>query len=292
MTISRPMLAETIVDVATLKFPLRASVKLDGIRCLIVHGKAMTRRFKPIPNRFVREYLEANAPDGLDGELMLEDKTFNEIQSAIMSESGEPDFEYRVFDYVCKNLSVPFEERYFSLFDLVLPERIKPVIHLPFTNLSDLLKYEERALQYGCEGIMTRDPKGFYKCGRSTLKQGWLLKLKRFADSEARIISFEELMHNKNEAEINELGLTKRSNAKAGMIPANMLGQFQVQDIHTGQQFWIGTGVGLTQELRRDIWENKANYADKIIKYKYQPAGQKDLPRFPVYIGWRDERDM
>jgi hypothetical protein len=30
----------------------------------------------------------------------------------------------------------------------------------------------------------------------------------------------------------------------------------------------------------------------RIVKYRYQPAGMKDVPRFPAYLGFRDVRDM
>jgi hypothetical protein len=71
-----------------LPFPVLATPKLDGIRCLKLGGKALTRSFKPISNRFVREWIEANLPDGVDGELMLRDGTFSETTSAIGRRDG------------------------------------------------------------------------------------------------------------------------------------------------------------------------------------------------------------
>src|SRR5688572_14503491 len=111
----KPMLAATIKDIKELTFPLLASPKLDGIRCVILNGKAVTRNLKPIPNDFIRNFLESHPElDGLDGELMLNDPPapkkieieegeggldFNHVQSAVMSSDGEPDFYYAVFDY-------------------------------------------------------------------------------------------------------------------------------------------------------------------------------------------------
>jgi DNA ligase-1 len=31
---------------------------------------------------------------------------------------------------------------------------------------------------------------------------------------------------------------------------------------------------------------------DKLAKFRYFPHGMKDAPRHPVFIGWRDERDL
>ena len=83
--IKKPMLAGTMKNEALLKFPVLASPKLDGFRCLKLDGKCLTRSFKPLGNNFVREWIEANVPDGMDGELMLADPkaTFGEISSAL-----------------------------------------------------------------------------------------------------------------------------------------------------------------------------------------------------------------
>lgn len=293
--ITRPMLAETLDVLEAVKFPVMVSPKLDGIRCLIVDGKALSRKFKPIPNHFVRNWLEANLPDGIDGELMVPGKSFNEVQSAIMSEDGEPDFEFCAFDLCNGGLSEPFADRYEQLYNYVLDRELKHlklVEHVVVDSIEGLLAYEQECLDAGYEGVMLRSPDGGYKCGRSTLKQAWLLKLKRFADSEAEILGFEELMNNNNEKVTNELGLSKRSSHKAGKSGANTLGKFKVRDVTTGVEFEIGTGEGLTQVLRKAIWDRRESFLGKLVKYKYQPAGQKDLPRFPVWLGFRDERDM
>ena len=98
--ITKPMLAGKCEQPEALRFPVLATPKLDGIRCLKIEGRALTRSYKPISNRFVREWIEANLPDGVDGELMLRGGTFNATTSAIGRESGEPDFVFHVFDYV------------------------------------------------------------------------------------------------------------------------------------------------------------------------------------------------
>lgn len=299
--ITRPMLAETLDVLEGIKFPVLVSPKLDGIRCVIVGGKALSRKFKPIPNHYVRNWLEANLPNGLDGELMVNGKNFNEVQSAIMSEDGEPDFVFTAFDHVhdVHGLNEGYAKRFDRLTDYVgslrnqgLGKHLSLVPHRIVNSIEELLAFEEQCLEQEFEGVMLRHPDGGYKCGRSTLKQAWLLKLKRFADSEAEILGFEELQTNNNEKVKNELGLSKRSSHKAGKVGADTLGKFRVRDINTGVEFEIGTGEGLTQVLRKEIWETRDKYLGKLVKYKYQPAGQKNLPRFPVWLGFRDERDM
>jgi DNA ligase-1 len=226
----------------------------------------------------------------LDGELMIAGKPFNEISSAVMSEDGEPNFEYHVFDCVQTSDKMPFHIRNADLHKLHLPAYCKIVEQKQINSPLELLQYESELLAKNYEGVMVRSLNSPYKNGRSTLREGYLLKLKKFIDSEAEILGFEEKLHNNNVATVDELGHTKRSTHKENMIPANTLGTFIVKDIHSNLEFRIATG--LDDSLRKTVWDNRSAYLGKLIKYKFQPSGVKDLPRFPVFIGFRDERDM
>ncbi len=300
MSLTRPMLAAAIKDVNDIDFSkgVLVSPKLDGIRCIKVNGKALSRSFKPIPNHFIRNWVEANLPDGIDGELMLaHTATFQEITSAVMSHSGEPDFSFCAFDLVREDLAEPFVSRYKRLMAYVESREmdsgiLELVPHTTLFTVEELDLYERTNLALGFEGVMVRDPQGQYKCGRSTAKQGWLLKLKRFEDSEAVILGFEEQMTNTNEKEVNELGLSKRSSKQEGKVGANTLGKFQVKDLHSGVEFEIGTGIGLTQELRKEIWENHDQYRGQLVKYKFQNFGVKEKPRSPIFLGFRSSDDL
>jgi DNA ligase-1 len=297
--IKRPILAEKIEpsELENLKYPVLVSPKLDGIRCLIVDGKALSRSFKPIPNLFIQSLLSKQEFNGLDGELILEGKTFNETQSIVMSESSEPvDFVYYCFDYVGKNgLNHPFELRLKDLGEVVQESKSKWMVAVPqlLAHSSEtIITTETTFLSQGYEGLMIRGCDSPYKNGRSTKKEGYLLKLKKFEDAEAVVIGFVEATTNTNELEKNELGLSKRSHKKAGKVRAGYLGAFLVKDLKTGTEFEIGTGDGLTKDLRAYIWNNQDKYLNKLIKYKHQPSGSKDKPRFPVWLGFRDERDL
>ena len=88
--------------------------------------------------------------------------------------------------------------------------------------MDELIAFEELKLCEGYEGIMLRDPFGRYKHGRSTLKEGGLAAIKRFVDAEARIVGTYEQMENTNEKQINELGRSSRSHAKAGKLAGDV----------------------------------------------------------------------
>ena len=96
-----PMLAKTAV-LSKIKYPVLASPKLDGIRCLIVKCAAVSRKFKPIPNHYTRSLFSRASLDGFDGELIVGNPgapdCYNVTDSGVMTREGEPDVRYYVFD--------------------------------------------------------------------------------------------------------------------------------------------------------------------------------------------------
>jgi DNA ligase 1 len=293
--LTKPLLAANIADLNLLKWPLIASPKIDGTRALKIDGNVVTRTFKPIPNKFIRSTLSKHLPDGIDGEIIV-GSTFQECSSAIMSHEGEPKFTFYAFDIViCGLLQRSYDKRIIDLktwhntttenFLKILPTQL-------INNLDEFLIYEKNIILQGHEGVMLRSPSGPYKCGRSTFEEHYLLKYKKFETSEAIVIGFTEMMHNNNESKKSNIGTNKRSLKKSGMFPSDTLGTFIVKDIKTGIQFEIGTGEGLTQSFRKDIWISREQYLGKIIHYKHQPHGTKEKPRLPVFLGFRNVIDI
>ncbi len=297
MTISKPLLA-VAAEIENIKFPVIASPKLDGIRCLKVNGKVVSRNFKPIPNKYIRTILEKILPDGADGEIIVGD-TFQDVTSGVMSFDGEPNFTYHMFDYVKDSLDKPFIDRLKDMENWIFgyylstdDRKIKFVESVLINNQKQLDELEERYLKLNYEGVMIRSVDGRYKCGRSTVKEGILLKIKRWQHSEARITGFGEKMRNENEATIDALGHTERSTHKEGMVPADTLGKIFGEDIHHPEWGQMRFGSGLNDELREKIWSNQEEYLGKIIRYKYQEPGMKDKPRFPIFEGFRHPDDL
>lgn len=287
IAIEKPMLAGTVSDIKSLKYPVYCTPKLDGVRCLTVSGRAKTRTFHDFPNKHVFDTVSA-LPEGLDGEIIVEGKTFSEITHDVMREDGIPNFTYAVFDIYDPKKT--YLERISVLKDTKTPDFVKKIIPSEIKNENELLMYEEKCISEGYEGVMIRNSHGPYKFGRSTEKEGYLLKLKRFSDSEAIILDIVEKMHNENDAKKDAFGRTKRSSAMENLVPAGTLGALKVRDMTTGVEFSLGSGFD--DSTRMEIWNNKEKYIGKLAKYKYQKSGAKDLPRFPVFLGIRNEKDM
>ena len=285
----KPMLSATCEDPRLLTFPVLASPKLDGIRAIVYGGQLVSRNLKPIRNILTHKRFSNAAYEGLDGELILgnHDATvFRRTTSAVSAFEGTPDVTFWVFDV--QGLSAGYSERYRYLTDSRRLPGVRVVPHTHICNPDKLLEFEEECLADGYEGVMIRSLNGLYKQGRATVREGSLLKLKRFSDAEAEVIGFEERMHNGNEATTDALGRTERSSHQANMTGRGDLGALIVRGIngpYKGAEFRIGTGF---DDIDRNIiWTARDRMLGHICKYKFFPMGSKLLPRFPVFLGWR-----
>lgn len=298
----KPMLAGTPQETDFIRLPVLASPKMDGVRAVVRDGVVLSRSLKPIPNLEVQQLYGRADLEGLDGELIVrphDAEVFRRTTSVVMS--IDKPFEraggcFYVFDD-SSDPEEPFHVRMAYAEMTALVEKVPglhAVRHVPITTYEDLDLFESQCLAAGYEGIMTRDPQGRYKFGRSTAKEQGLLKVKRFADGEAEVLGVIEKMHNANEATTNALGRTERSHHQAGMVPAGTMGALRVRDLKTGVEFEIGSGF--TDADRDYWWTYWAGYLGdldrRIVKYKHFPQGSKDKPRFPIYLGIRDPKDM
>lgn len=291
----KPMLACNH-DPERLVFPLIASPKLDGVRALVVDGVVLSRSLKPIPNTYVQSVLGKPEYNGFDGELIVGSPTdklcYNHTVSAVMSQDkAEFEFTYYVFDLWDSMAGYALREQQLS--DLLARAHTPRIIQHTRKLMccgEELLEYEEDVLGQGYEGLILRKIDGRYKFGRSTVKEGLLLKVKRFVDSEATIIGFEEQMQNNNEQVEDNLGHSKRSSHQENLTPKGTLGALRVMDVVTGVAFNIGTGMD--DALRQEIWDNRILWTGNLVKYKRFPVGALDKPRHPVYLGVRSPIDQ
>lgn len=299
----RPMLAYsepvTPEELDFSKGPFWLSPKLDGIRSLHMDTVLMSRTLKRIPNRYAQACLGSQLLNGLDGELIVGDEThpnvYNATTSGIMSVEGKPDFTFRVFDlwdipdvgYASrlKKLRVrcrDLEERGF---------RVRRVQQTLCETVEEARSALDEFYLLGYEGGIFRSYNDRYKYNRSTLRESYMLKAKESKDSEIKITGFMEMMHNDNEATVDERGFTKRSTHKANKRGAGTLGKLLGIDVHTGQPVTIGTGK-MTADEKLKVWLNQDKFMDALAKYRYAQHGIKDLPRHPRWIGWRHPMDL
>lgn len=261
-----------IPKVNELPYPVYMSPKLDGIRALAWEHEPRSRTFTLLPNAWVQRQFKNACLHNLDGELMVLDAQgkvvdFNTVQSAIMSQGGKPNFEFWVFDTIT---SATFEARINQVRERVaklnLPW-VKVVEQVYVRDAKQAQTLLDKWLAEGYEGAIVKVPSGPYKHGRSTLKQGYSLKLKVFDDTEGAIVDAEPMIRADGEV-------------------CEMVGSFIVS--WKGVKFSLGTGF--TEAQRRRYWREIGNLVGKAVTFTYQGTGPNGKPRFPSFKGIRYER--
>lgn len=291
----KPMLADNKkCDVTKLKYPVLVTKKIDGIRGVIINNQILTRSLKALRNRHIQEIVCKYLPNGLDFEITGTSGDFYDYSGSIMSFEGKPNFKIWVFDCF-NNPTDAYENRIKEALKLIpesLPFELEVLTPQLINSKEELEAYFESCLVDGFEGVMIRKIGGHYKYGRSTTKEALLLKLKPFEDAEAVILGIEDQLENTNESFKNELGYSVRSSSTLGLVPKSTLGAFIVKDLKSGVEFRIGTGKGLDDSLRKELWNVRETLTGKIIKYQYLNYGALDKPRLPTFLGFRDVADM
>jgi DNA ligase-1 len=287
----QPMLGSPVrpAQLAELKYPVLVSPKYDGIRALVLPGsRLVSRKLKPIENLELRELFGRRALVGCDGELVHGNPAapdcYHRTQQVVNTRHASiAAMRYWVFDTHLR-FSDPFTERHARIPHGEPWVRVVPQFRC--RTPSEVLAREQWYAERGWEGVMIRAASGYYKFGRSSVAEGLLLKLKRSQDSEAVVLYVYERRRNTNRLERDARGYAKRSNHQAGKVPTGLLGGFHCRDLKSNVEFDCGTGVLKHDELTLKGWKGV------IIKYRFQPVGVKDKPRYPRYVGRRTRSDL
>lgn len=290
----KPMLADE-KELHKLTFPLYASTKLDGIRCMlhphpnktVSVSLPLSRSLKPIQNRHISSLL-ATLPPGLDGELgVISSATgavdFRSSTASVMRRDGTPDFTFFVFDNWLDKRA--FRDRYAKLLGMELPKWVNVVTQKLLTSKDEIEPLFEAALKSGNEGLILRHPHDLYMHGSRRA----MYKVKPWKSAECTILGVVEEMHNGNEAETNELGRTKRSSAKAGKTGKGRVGVFVCED----KKNWPGVTFeagGLTDAEKKKYWEKPP--IGELWTYDYLVVGGYDKPRHAGLKGPRHPDDL
>ena len=291
----KPMLGK-MADLDAIKFPVYVSTKLDGIRCVTIDGELKSRTLKPIRNIPLQEKYkelckwcqEKNII--LDGELFSPEMTFQKITSHVMKSDRIPPehLNFYVFDeFLIDEADTPFKKRYTRYSELCKHRGLKFLGQERVEDLDTLNTMFGLALQEGNEGLIVRSPDQPYKFGRSTVKEGGLLKMKPFETFDGKVKEVLERMENTSESYTNELGHSQKHRCKEDMvgtgIAAAVIVEYEGNDLKV-----VMTG---DEDFRRKVWEDRDSYIGKWIEYKAMLIGIKELPRHPNFIRWRGNDD-
>ena len=288
----KPLLASSVpMDPVTEDFawelvplPCYASPKLDGFRCMVQRGKLVSRNGLPIRNKELQARYGKREYEGLDAELcdglVATHDVFNRTSKIVNNAAADAS---RTMLYVIDNYDVHVAnmaarcKRIKDLFSL--PDRgIIVIKQTLIKDVEQLKAYVAKNEAAGYEGTMIRraDQDAYVqkpgKENRSTLKEGYLLRLKRFEYEFATIVAVHPLEHNGN-TEVTGAG--RKSSKKAGMtVDATRVGSATLRDVKTGVEF--NTTIG-AEKLRS--WKGWQGVLGARVRYKFQAVGTKDKPR-------------
>jgi len=310
----KPMLAPNQeVGLNKIKYPILASYKLDGIRCIFYKGHILSRSLKPIQNKQLKEKFEPLrqfTEDNeciFDGEIYSPDLTFQEITSFVMTQDFEDKksikkfgkimeipnhLKFYCFDYI-GNLGI---NEWFILREdtacglIALFQNIASMVnHKELKSNKEVEAYFELALENGFEGLILRDPEGRYKFGRGTFKEGLIYKVKPYRTFDAEIIGVVQatVVDPNAEKKINELGRSVTSKKKNDRILIEKASAFKVE--YEGKELKVV--IAMTDEEKEEIWKNRYSYIGKMIEYKGLCIGMKDVPRHPIMVRFRKDKD-
>ena len=164
-------------------------------------------------------------------------------------------------------------------------------------NMEELLAADDDYLLNGYEGTILRDLNAQHKSGRSTVREGGLLRIKRFVQEETLVISINEGRTNNNDQQTNELGRSFRTSHQDNQTPNGMVGSLECMIIKDSELFKKGQLITVSKgEMTNDeakfYFNNPHLIIGQIISFKHFPKGVKDQPRFPTFSHIRSPEDQ
>jgi len=255
-----PLLLAQAWDNATDLTDWWMSEKLDGVRAYWDGRQFLSRggNVYHAPDWFIDGLGEVP----LDGELWLDRKQFQKTVSIVRRQDKSEHWKqirYVVFD--APQADGNFETRQALLADCLaaasLPH-VTPLEQHPCTGLDHMREELARIEGLGGEGLMLRQPHSAYEVGRS-----WtLLKVKTFRDGEAVVVGHQ--------------GGKGRHKGRLGAL------QVQLPD---GTAFSVGTGLS-------DAQRADPPPIGSVVAFRYQELSDARVPRFPSFVGVREDSDL
>jgi len=269
-----------------LKFPVFAEPKYDGVRTIAIKVNGTVKLFSRNGIEFENFVELANAltvlRDGtvLDGEV-VSSKGFSALMTRAKAKTGvavDVPLEYRVFDgmpfdvwdHQTQGLSLESRRHWTKaiLEDLGQASvRLSPQVKCQ--NIEEVEAFFREQLALGLEGIMLKDPMGFYTFKRN---KTWM-KLKPFESADLTVVDMVE-------------GQGKY---------VGSLGALVCEGEHDGKKVRVEVGSGFSDDQRNGIWSGYIRAMKRTAEIRFQEMSLAQGSdtwslRFPSFLRWRDDK--
>jgi hypothetical protein len=305
---------EVPFDSPHVKYPLYASIKLDGMRIKVmpdglfslVHKKqsqALHIWFKDV----IEEVKKSDII--LDCEVWSPKLKFNQIMSAVANPFAylEGQLTLCVFDTLpasdwYSGKSTPFSHRVDCYRKWVIERldiwkgRVLPLGQHLMSNHAELLEFYNKVVSDGGEGLITRTPTSLYKHGRATVLEGTMFKWKKWVTVDAQIIGFRQATvmtedFADSDRGLDELGRPVRSTSKGTRELVEGIGSVEVR-LTDGTTVFVGATKEFGKlEENKITWDTRNNFIGRWVEIRYQESGTVNKPRIPGIVRFRPDKD-
>lgn len=261
-----PMLAKDFKkEKHKVKYPCYAQPKLDGQRALGAKFTQMiSRKGKAIDTMaHIQQDLDTLALNKgvyIDGELYAHGLSFQANMKLIKKYRGAETekVKYHVYDMV---IDKPFIERYNILTALVAPfTTVELVPTIVIHSEAELIQAHQRYISQGYEGTIVRHSDAVYGVNK---RDSQLLKYKDFIDLACKVIDI----------------VPSDKRPEQGVCVCQM---------DTGATFH--TGMKFSHAERERILDDKSDYIGQMAEIRFFEYTDSGLPRFPVCVGFRNDK--
>jgi DNA ligase-1 len=292
----RPMLfPNDPVSVHDIKGPYLMSTKLDGIRCLFIDGKMLSRKFKPIRNVYLQkkfQHMKEMSKSGLtiDGEL-YGPYNFPDIAGYVMSMDKwcPDDLLFYCFEILPEDERAMNAENRSALYHQLVAGSpgTDCLAQYHVEGSEEILSKYDLFVKLGFEGAILKRPNSIYKFGRITTHSGDGYKLKPMMTFDAIVLGVEQATQALPDSQrtLDPFGKSHTSHKQDDRELVEKAASFIVD--YNGYSSKVS--LAMTDEQKVEVWKNQKDYVGRRIEYKGMLVGSKDRVRHPVFLRFRDD---
>lgn len=249
-------------------YPCYVQPKLDGQRALGSKFNQMISRKGKVIDTMTHiqkdlNTLALNKGVFIDGELYSHGLSFQENMKLIKKyrKDETEKIKFHVYDMI---IDKPFSKRYEILTALVAPfDNVELVPTVIIKNEEDLKKVHQMYISQGYEGTIIRHSDAPYGVNK---RDSQLLKYKDFIDLACKVIDI----------------VPSDKRPSQGVCVCEIKTKNGVKTFHTGMKF--------SHTERENILSNKDLYVNQIAEVRFFEYTDDGLPRFPVCVGFRNDK--